>query len=490
MDTAVYAFYATFSFVCSCIFLIACGLGLYSLYLTSKGGEIPEEAKKKNLSFLYNRAIGIAFLIGGIIFGIAGYRMSPSAVAERMGISLEAEHHPEEAVHKKAHVVKAGEEVKKAEVKKEEKPPVRLEEKEAKKEVAQVAKEEKPAKERQPGVEEVAIRKAAGWTKTELALKKTIAVLQEQLKSLKKQVEEKTAAVSSMGGELAKLKAEVESLRKENQELKAVAGQGGDFKKELDSLKKENQQLKQQIAKLEKSKAVLEKELSGTKVGSTTLKNALEENKALKAKISAMDAELAKNAKMIEETRNKISELSAKLADANSKLMVLERERDQLRAQLARAGSPELRAKYQQAIQEIEALKEKNRSLEQSLKSLTDSLDMKIIDLTELQSKYGLLKDQAKFREEKINKLMEANKAMQERLSLYNTRIRTLEAELKAKDDLIKKLQERFGNQGGVTSAPVTPQVQKTTVIKKMVPVKKQAAQETRKEAKTPAAGK
>ena len=122
MDTAVYAFYATFSFVCSCIFLIACGLGLYSLYLTRQGGEIPEEAKKKNLSFLYNRTIGIAFLIGGIIFGIAGYRMSPSAVAERMGISLEAEHHPEEAVHKKAHhVAKAREEVKKAEVKKEEK---------------------------------------------------------------------------------------------------------------------------------------------------------------------------------------------------------------------------------------------------------------------------------------------------------------------------------------------------------------------------------
>ncbi len=495
MDTAVYAFYATFSFVCSCIFLIASGLGLYSLYLTRQGGEIPEEAKKKNLSFLYNRTIGIAFLIGGIIFGIAGYRMSPSAVAERMGISLEAEHHPEEAVHKKGHhVVKAGEEVKKAEAKKEEKAPARVEEKEAKKEVAQVAKEEKAAKEKQPGVEEVVMRKAAGWTKTELALKKTISVLQEQLKSLKKQVEEKTAAVSSMGGELAKLKAEVESLRKENQELKAVAGQGGEFKKELDALKKENQQLKQQIAKLEEAKAALEKELSGTKVGSTALKNALEENKALKAKISAMDAELAKNAKMIEETRNKISELSAKLADAKSKLMVVERERDQLRAQLARASSPELRIKYQQAIQEIEALKEKNRSLEQSLKSLTDSLDMKIIDLTELQSKYGLLKDQAKFREEKINKLMEANKAMQERLSLYNTRIRTLEAELKAKDDLIKKLQERFGNQGGVTSAPVAPQVQKTTVIKKMVPVKKQVAKEaekeTSKEAKTPAAGK
>ncbi len=493
MDTAVYAFYATFSFVCSCIFLIASGLGLYSLYLTRQGGEIPEEAKKKNLSFLYNRTIGIAFLIGGIIFGIAGYRMSPSAVAERMGISLEAEHHPEEAVHKKApHVVKAGEEVKKAEAKKEEKAPARVEEKEAKKEVAHAVKEEKVAGEKQPGVEEVVMRKAAGWTKTELALRKTISVLQEQLKSLKKQVEEKTAAVSSMGGELAKLKAEVESLRKENQELKAVAGQGGEFK--LDALKKENQQLKQQIAKLKEAKAALEKELSGTKVGSTALKNALEENKALKAKISAMDAELAKNAKMIEETRNKISELSAKLADAKSKLMVLERERDQLRAQLARASSPELRIKYQQAIQEIEALKEKNRSLEQSLKSVTDSRDMKIIDLTELQSKYGLLKDQAKFREEKINKLMEANKAMQERLSLYNTRIRTLEAELKAKDDLIKKLQERFGNQGGVTSAPVTPQVQKTTVIKKMAPAKKQVAneaeKETPKEAKTTAAGK
>ena len=191
MDTAVYAFYATFSFVCSCIFLIACGLGLYSLYLTRKGAEIPEDEKKKNLSFLYNRTVGILFLIGGIIFGIVGYRMSPTSVAERMGISLEEEHHAPKAVHKKAQHEKAHIVESKEEVKTEETKAVPKAVEETKKEAAQVVKEEKPLAEKQPEVEKVAMRKAAGWTKTELALKKTIAVLQEQLKSLKKQVAEK-----------------------------------------------------------------------------------------------------------------------------------------------------------------------------------------------------------------------------------------------------------------------------------------------------------
>ena len=78
---------------------------------------------------------------------------------------------------------------------------------------------------------------------------------------------------------------------------------------------------------------------------------------------------------------------------------------------------------------------------------MRNTVDMKLIELTELNSKYQLLKDLAKMKDEKIQRLMETNKAMQKRISILQTRIGTLESELKTKDMLLHQIQKTLAGQ-------------------------------------------
>jgi hypothetical protein len=102
METSVYVFYALFSFICSLLFLLTFGAGLYSIYVTRMKSNLEEDSQepKGRFAFLYNKRNGIILLVVGLIFGIVGYRTQPTKMVP-------------EAAKEASHEVKTGE-VKKA----------------------------------------------------------------------------------------------------------------------------------------------------------------------------------------------------------------------------------------------------------------------------------------------------------------------------------------------------------------------------------------
>ena len=440
MDTSVYIFYATFSFICSLIFLLAFGAGLYSIYL-KKSGQIPEEGEEttRRFSFLYKKKSGIWLIVIGIIFGIVGYRTQPTKMGATSMEAVHAIHKEElkkahEAAAHKTHKEIAGEAEKKGpaeaeKIQKREKPPEQPAVAEQKTEVHVAAKKliAPPSKDQTAKLK----NEIADLLKDSSLKEKKIKLLELELAKIKAALAEKELQNKKSLTALSKLKKDLTALQKKFHEGNSKAAQNIKLKNQL-------KQTCEELKKAKEAAAALE----------TQLKQARSELKTAKEAAAALQQKLKETQAGIEAVQKERDTLKAQLDKAAASIKQLEKEREALRKDLKTRADKRV----------LQALKDENSKLKKQLHAMNEALDMKVIELTELNSKFQFLQDQAKIKDEKIRRLMETSDALQDRISFFTTKIRTLESELKTRDNIIRQLREklekeRFNEQAGDEAA-------------------------------------
>ncbi|RVE74278.1 hypothetical protein OJAV_G00020340 [Oryzias javanicus] len=226
--------------------------------------------------------------------------------------------------------------------------------------------------------------------------------LQERLKSELTRIATYDTELKSLHDAMRQAQADCKKAREaQQQEAQRVCA----LQKQLQELHKDQASLLQQHAE---AKEALEAEVAKLQ----TALDEEEENSTQRAEdVTALQSELLQATQALEEIRckeeqmnqlkSKEQQLEEELANLNSKLLSLEKEREEAYEEAAQARGGESRART-----EMEAIQEKGRAVEKEIRELKERYDESLTTICDLQKRIETSAQQTEAKDKKITELL------------------------------------------------------------------------------------